>query len=63
MALKIDLKPGEAITIGDVIVTLEEKSGKTAKLAIQAPQAIRIERVAQATDASIAATHGITGKP
>lgn len=61
--LRLDLKIGQSIKIGDVIVKLEEKSGKTAKLAIDAPRAIPIERVPQVTEASIAATHGIMSKP
>jgi len=62
--LRIDLKVGQSIKIGDgIIVTLDDKSGKTAKLAIEADPSIRVQRVPQATDAQIAATHGITGKP
>jgi len=62
--LRIDLKVGQSIKIGDgIIVTLEDKSGKTAKLAIDADRSIPVQRVPQATDASIAAAHGIMGKP
>ena len=62
--LRIDLKVGQSIKIGDgIVITLDDKSGKTAKLAIDADPAIRVQRLPQATDASIAATHGIMGKP
>lgn len=60
--LKIDLKVGESVRIGGALITLEEKSGKTAKLAIQADRSIPVERVQQRTPASIAAATGITGK-
>jgi sRNA-binding carbon storage regulator CsrA len=60
--LRLDLKIGQSIKIGDAIVTLEDKSGRVAKLAIEAPQSVRVERVPQLTPASLAA-QGITGKP
>ena len=60
--LKIDLKVGESVRIGGAVVTLEEKSGKAAKLSIQADRSILVERVQQRTAASIAAANGINGK-
>lgn len=44
--LKLDIKPGEKILIGDLaIVTLEQKSGQIARLAVQADKSIKIRRV------------------
>lgn len=46
--LKLEVRPGESITIGDgVIVTLEEKSGQIARLSFQADRSIPIKRVEQ----------------
>jgi hypothetical protein len=61
--LKIDLKVGESVRVGTAIITLEEKSGKGTRLAIQADRSIPVERVQQRTAASIAAATGINGKP
>lgn len=44
--LKIDLRPGESLTIGDAIVTLESKSGQVARLAVQADKSIPVQRIA-----------------
>lgn len=61
--LRIDLKPGESIAIGDyAVVTLEEKSGKLARLAIEADRAVPIRRTGQHSAAQVAAKVGITGK-
>ena len=43
--LRIDLKPGESIAIGDyAVVTLEQKSGQIARLAFQADKSVPIRR-------------------
>jgi sRNA-binding carbon storage regulator CsrA len=52
--LKIDLRVGESVKIGDTVITLEDKSGRIARLAIKAPQSVPITRVQQATMASVA---------
>ena len=58
------MRPGESISIGNVaIVTLEEKSGKIARLAIQADKSVPVSRVSQNNTATLAASMGITGKP
>lgn len=60
--LKIDLKPGESVSIGSIaVVTLEHKSGQIARLAIQAERSVPVQRVQKHTTASIAAKGGITG--
>ena len=56
--LKIELRVGESVKIGDATVTLEEKSGKIARISIDAPKSVPIHRV-QATMASHLAKQGI----
>jgi sRNA-binding carbon storage regulator CsrA len=54
--LKLDIKPGESVKIGDVaVITLEDKSGKVARLSIQADKSVPITRTAPSTTAQIAA--------
>lgn len=61
--LKIELRPGESVSIGGIaIVTLEEKSGKVARLAIKADKSVKVDRVSRPTAAKFAAEGGITGK-
>lgn len=61
--LRIDIKPGESIRIGDVaVITLEEKTGKLARLAIEADQKVPVSRVQRQSTAQLAASMGITGK-
>lgn len=62
MALRIDLKPGESLSIGGVaVITLEEKSGKSARFSVQADKSVPIKRVEQPAAAHVAAKLGITG--
>lgn len=62
--LRIELRPGEAITIGDAVVTLEDKSGKIARLAVQADKSIPVRRVQEQgpSVAQMVAEHGIARK-
>lgn len=60
--LKLDIKPGESIRIGDfAVITLEEKSGKTARLSIQADKSVPIRRQETSTAAQLAAKSGLSG--
>jgi sRNA-binding carbon storage regulator CsrA len=62
--LKLEIRPGESISIGNyAVVTLEEKSGKIARLAIQADKSVPVSRIQSQNTATIAASVGITGKP
>lgn len=62
--LKLDIKPGESVRIGDyAVITLEDKSGKVARLSIQADKSIPIERTNPSTPASIAAKVGLSTEP
>lgn len=57
--LKLEVRPGETITIGDnVTVTLEEKSGQVARLSFEADRDIPIRKSAR-PDARIAAMTGL----
>lgn len=61
--LRIELRPGEEISIGNTIVRLESKSGQVARLAINADKSVPIQRVQQqGSAASMAAEHGIQRK-
>lgn len=56
MAKVLDLDVGERIAIdgGRVMVTLIKKSGRRAKLSVDAPPAIRVERLASVLPADVA---------
>lgn len=43
--LKMDMRPGEQIKIGDAIVKLVKKSGQVATICIDAARNVHIERV------------------
>lgn len=43
--LKIDLRPGESIRIGDAVVSVEEKSGQKVRLAVDAARSLPIRRI------------------
>lgn len=42
--LKIDLRPGEKLRIGDAVITLEQKSGQLARLVIDADKSIPVRK-------------------
>lgn len=61
--LRLDLKPGESVRIGNIAtITLEEKSGKTARVAFQADRSVPITRV-RSEDEGRDPTRGILGVP
>lgn len=60
--LALDLKVGESIKIGDAVITLEEKSGKYARLIINADKSIPVKRLQSSTMAQIA-KGGIVAMP
>lgn len=62
--LKIELRPGEAISIGSAIVTLEAKSGQMARLSVQADKSVPVHRLPRPSGvANMVAEQGITRKP
>ena len=59
--LTLDIKPGESIKIGDIaVITLKEKSGKTARLSIDADASVPITRASQSNPAQLAAKMGLS---
>lgn len=64
--LKIDLKPGESISIGNglAVITLESKSGQVARLSVQADKSVPVQRSpVQSSISKMVAEQGITPKP
>lgn len=62
--LKLDIKPGESVRIGDVaVITLEEKSGQIARLSIQADRSVPIKRTSPSSAAQFAAKYGLGQQP
>lgn len=57
--LKIELKPGQSLAIGDAIVTLEEKSGQVARLAVQADKSIPVHRIQSGSSVAQVAAQGL----
>lgn len=51
--LKLELRVGESVKIGDAMVTLEDKSGKIARLSIEADKSVPIQRVQPTSMAQI----------
>lgn len=47
--LRLDIKPGESVRIGEgansVVITLEDKSGRNARIAFEADRSVSITRV------------------
>lgn len=44
--LRLDIRVGDTVTIGDdVVLTLERKSGQTARISIQASPALKIRQL------------------
>ena len=43
MALKIDIRPGQWITVGGIKIKLAKKSGQLASLVIDAPKDVPVE--------------------
>ena len=52
--LVIELRVGEAIRIGEATVTLDDKSGKIARLSIEASKDVPIQRIQSTSMAQIA---------
>lgn len=49
--LKLDIRVGESVAIGDgVVLSLEKKSGQLARIAIRADPSLRIKRIVAAGD-------------
>ena len=42
--LHIDLRVGQSLRLGDAVVTLQEKSGRMARLTVRAPEAVQVRQ-------------------
>lgn len=60
MALKIDLRPGETLQIGEATVAWEQKSGQLVRLVIDAPKTVPVKKLeATSTSMRMIAEHGL----
>lgn len=57
--LRIDLKPGESVSIGGAVVTLEQKTGQVARISIEADRSVPVKRIQRPTPSAIAAEFGL----
>jgi hypothetical protein len=57
-SIVIELRVGETASIGDAVVTLEEKSGQRARLRVVAPPGVRVDPPARAAG-SVMAKEGV----
>lgn len=49
--MHVDLRPGQYMQVGDVLITLAKKDGQRARLTIQAPRDLPIKRPSLTTSA------------
>ena len=42
--MHIDLRVGQSLRLGDAVVTLQEKSGRMARLTVRAPGAVQVRQ-------------------
>ena len=42
--MHIDLRVGQSLRMGDVVLTLKEKSGRMARLTVRAPEAVQVRQ-------------------
>ena len=52
--LKMELRVGESVKIGEAVVTLEAKSGQLARLSIEARPDVQITKIRTTTPADLA---------
>lgn len=58
--IKMDLRPGEKLRIGDAVITLEQKSGQLARLVIDADKSIPVRKESEPNAAiSLIAKQGL----
>lgn len=57
------MKVGESVRIGDVaVLTLEQKSGQIARIAIEADKSVPVTRITKPAATNTVAAGGITGR-
>lgn len=60
MALKIDLRPGEKLQIGEASVEWEQKGGQLVRLVIDAPKSVVVKKLeATSTSMKLIAEQGL----
>ena len=42
--MHIDLRVGQSLRLGDAVLTLQEKSGRMARLTVRAPEAVQVRQ-------------------
>ena len=58
--LRLDLRVGESVRIGDyAVITLEEKSGKSARIAFEADRSVPINKVTKGPTAAETMRNGL----
>lgn len=67
MTLRLDLKQGESVRIGEgpnaVVITLEDKSGRNARIAFEADRSVKITRVKNEPTAAQFLRNGLSAQP
>lgn len=48
--MHIDLRVGQSLRLGDAVVTLQEKSGRMARLTVRAPEAVQVRQPTSAQE-------------
>lgn len=65
--LRLDIKPGESVRIGEganaITITLEEKSGRNARIAFDADRSVKIARVKDEQTAAQFLRNGLSAQP
>lgn len=56
--IKIDLKVGEKLQIGDATLVLEQKSGQLARLVIDADKSVPVKKIGQSASVRVMAERG-----
>ena len=57
--LHIDLRVGQSLRLGDAVVTLQEKSGRMARLTVRAPEAVQVRQQPGAQECASSPPWGI----
>ena len=55
--ITVDLRPGDRLRVGQTVVVFEHKSGRSARLHVQAPKEVEVRREARDSDSPPRANH------
>ena len=53
-SIVVELRVGDSVSIGDAVVTLQEKSGQRARLRVMAPPGVRVNPPAKTVGSDMA---------